>query len=272
MTLSSRARATAATAALLAVLPAGAAQAETMVGIDANDRVVTFDSATPGSAKARAVRGLAAGETIVGLDRRPATGALVAVSSASRLYTLSPRTGQVTPIGMAAFTPALSGSAVGFDFNPTVDRIRLTTSNGQNLRLNPDTGAVAATDGPLKYNAGDQGEGTPAFVGGSAYTNNVAGATTTQLFNLDSRRDALLLQMPPNDGGLKTIGSLGRAFTNPIGFDISGTSNTAYASLRSPGARFSTFGRIDLATGRFTATGRVGSRAVPRLLKALTVR
>ena len=51
--------------------------------------------------------------------------------------------------GAPAFTPALSGTAFGFDFNPTVDRIRVVSDTGQNLRLNPDTGAVAAVDGAL---------------------------------------------------------------------------------------------------------------------------
>lgn len=248
-----------------------AVQAETLVGIDTSNRLVSFDSATPGKVKARAITGLPAGETLTGLDRRPATGTLMAVSTASRLYNVSARTGAATPVGMGPFAPLVSGDAVGFDFNPTVDRIRLTTSNGQNLRLHPDTGAVAFTDGALKYNAGDSGERIPSFIGGSAYTNSVQGATATQLFNLDSRRDTLVLQMPPNDGGLKTIGALGRSFTNPIGFDISGTTNTAYAALRSPGASFTTFGRIDLATGKFRAVGRVGSKAKPRVLKALTV-
>lgn len=257
------------TAATLAA-PA-AAQAETLVGIDTQNRIVTFDSATPGKVNARSVKGLPSGETLTGIDRRPATGSIVAVSSASRLYTLSVRTGAVMPIGMGPFAPLVSGDAIGFDFNPTVDRIRLTTTNGQNLRLNPDTGAVAFTDGALKYNAGDSGERIPAFVGGSAYTNSVQGATTTQLFNLDARRDTLVLQMPPNDGGLKTIGAVGRSFTNPIGFDISGSTNAAYVALRSPGAKVSTFGRIDLGSGRFTPVGRVGSKAKPRVLKALTV-
>jgi hypothetical protein len=270
MTRRTTLRLTVALTGAAAALPAGA-QAETLVGIDTQNRIVTFDSATPGKVNARSIKGLAAGESITGLDRRPATGGIVAVSSASRLYNLSVRTGTVMPIGMGPFTPAVSGEAVGFDFNPTVDRIRLTTSNGQNLRLHPDTGAVAFTDGALKYNAGDSGEMIPSFIGASAYTNSVQGATATQLFNIDARRDTLVLQMPPNDGGLKTVGALGRKVTNPMGFDISGSTNAAYAALRSPGARFTTFGRIDLATGRFTATGRVGSKAKPRILKALTV-
>ena len=48
----------------------------------------------------------------------------------------------------------LAGSDFGFDFNPTVDRIRLISDADQNLRLNPMTGGVAATDSMLKHNSG----------------------------------------------------------------------------------------------------------------------
>ena len=105
--------------------------------------------------------------------------------------------------------PPLAGASFGFDFNPTVDRIRLTSDARQNLRLNPDTGATAAVDGALTYAAGDPGAASTPRIVGSAYTNSVAGATTTQLFDLDAGRDALVLQNPPNNGTLVTVGSLG---------------------------------------------------------------
>jgi hypothetical protein len=45
----------------------------------------------------------------------------------------------------AVFMPVLAGTSFGFDFNPTVDRIRLVSDSGQNLRLNPNSGAGATT-------------------------------------------------------------------------------------------------------------------------------
>ena len=55
----------------------------------------------------------------------------------------------------------------GTDFNPSVDRLRITGSNGINLRVNVDTGAVTI-DTPLSYAPGDVHFGTPPSIGGSA--------------------------------------------------------------------------------------------------------
>ncbi|GAB2991992.1 hypothetical protein GCM10027184_52610 [Saccharothrix stipae] len=63
-----------------------------------------------------------------------------------------------------------------------MDRIRLVTSKGQNLRLHPDTGAVAATDGVLAHVDG----GSAPRVAAAGYTNSVAGATSTTLYAIDS--------------------------------------------------------------------------------------
>ena len=133
-----------------------------------------------------AFTGLPAGEQIVGLDVRPANKQVVALSTASRLYRIDVATGAATAIGAAALTPALSGASFGFDFNPTVDRIRATSDVRQNLRLHPDTGATAFVDGTLTYAAGDAGASATPRIVGSAYTNSVAGATTTTLFDIDA--------------------------------------------------------------------------------------
>lgn len=167
-----------------------------------------------------AFQGLAMGEKIVGLDYRPANGQLLAVSSASQLYSVNPSNGTLTKIG-SPLMPMMEGDATGFDFNPTVDRIRLVTNTGQNLRLHPDLGTVVATDGRLN-------PGTP-MVSGAAYANNIAGAATTTLFVIDHATGMLLKQMPPNDGVLVPVGSLGVAVTSQNGFDIGGNSGSAYA-------------------------------------------
>ncbi len=135
---------------------------------------------------------------------------------------IDPVTGAATAVG-AAFTPALSGTAFGFDFNPTVDRIRVVSDTGQNLRLNPDTGAVAAVDGALN-------PGAPHVVG-SAYTNNFAGATTTTLYAIDAATDQLLIQNPPNNGTLAPVGPLGVDTGDDVGFDITANDGVAFATL-----------------------------------------
>ena len=101
------------------------------------------------------ISGLQENETILAIDFRPATGELYGVGNSSRLYIINTVTGTARTPAVDAFTPAISGSIVGFDFNPTVDRIRLVTSTGQNLRLNPETGTVAATDGSIKLSIND---------------------------------------------------------------------------------------------------------------------
>ena len=257
--------------AALAVVPASA-HSEPLVGVDTSDRLVTFDSATPTAVKRRAITGLGAGEEVVGLDRRPANGTLVAVTDAGRLYTVSATSGRAAAIGQGPFSPGIDGAAVGFDFNPTVDRIRLVTSNAQDLRLVPDTGAVGAVDGTLAYKEGDPGAGTAPFASASAYTNSVADATTTQLFNIDAGRDTLVLQAPPNDGVLGTVGALGPNVAGPIAFDISGRTGLALMSSRLPRVKGSRLFRVDLETGRASRVGIVGGGRNPVTLVGLTFR
>ena len=82
------------------------------------------------------------------------------------------------------------------------DRIRITSDSEQNLRVNPDTGMVAAVDGMLAYAAGDINFGQNPNVVGSAYTNSRPTATTTTLYDIDSALDIVVIQNPPNEGVL----------------------------------------------------------------------
>ena len=132
-------------------------------------------------------------------------------------------------MGATPFIPALAGTNFGFDFNPTVDRIRVTSDAEQNLRLNPDDGAVTGVDANLAYAAGDPGAGTTPNVAGSAYTNSFAGAGSTTLFDIDNARHALVIQNPPNDGTLTTVGALGTS-NDAVAFDI-GEGNVGYGVL-----------------------------------------
>lgn len=194
------------------------------------------------------VTGLGSGESLVGIDFRPATGQLYGLSSGGKLYTIDTGTGAATAIGGNGAT--LSGSSFGMDFNPTVDRIRVTSNANQNIRMNPTTGNVAATDTNLAYANGDS-----PFVVASAYTNNFAGSTSTTLYNLDSRSNTLLTQIPPNNGQVNLVGGLGIDFDENAGFDIFGPN--AYAVLNTGGS-YSGFYQIDLATGAATFLGDIG--------------
>jgi hypothetical protein len=167
----------------------------------------------------KAITGLQDGEKVLGIDMRPATGQLYALGSSNRLYTINMASGAAAAVGLTPFSQALNGSFFGFDFNPTVDRIRIVSNKGQNLRVHPVTGAVAFVDAALN-------PGMPE-VDAAGYTNNFAGTTTTTLFVLDYTSDALYTQAPPNDGKLNLIGSLGLDVYKANGFDIGGTSGSA---------------------------------------------
>ncbi|AUI60220.1 DUF4394 domain-containing protein [Amycolatopsis sp. BJA-103] len=208
---------------------------------------------------AKKITGLAKGDRLIGLDTRPATGALYSLAASGRLYRLEAKTAKATAVGSPT---ALTGKAIGFDFNPTVDRIRVVTDTGLNLRLHPDTGSIAGTDTPLTY----PGRPQAPRVAASGYTNSVAGATSTALYGLDSGQDTLVKQgslpgetpvVSPNTGQLTAIGKLGLNIGSVNGFDIAGTAKAgaydprdykAVAAVRVHGVPLLV--RIDLASGR----------------------
>jgi hypothetical protein len=191
--------------------------------IDASNNLLIFNFKRSEPAVVKPVTGLQSNESILGIDMRPATGQLYALGSTSRIYTINMASGVATVIGAAAFTPLLSGTTFGFDFNPTVDRIRIVSDAGQNLRVHPITGAVAFTDTNLN-------PGSPA-VSAAAYNSNVAGATATTLYDIDHSTDKLFKQLPPNDGKLEEVGPLGIDVEANTGFDIGGASGIGYALL-----------------------------------------
>ena len=166
-----------------------------------------------------ALSGLAGGESLVGIDVRPADGAIYAVSSTNRIYTLDASTGVLTL--KSTLSVPLAGNQFGVDFNPVADRLRLVSNTGQNLRVDVTTGGVTE-DKPIN--------GPVASVTASAYTNAFAGTTTTQLFNLDAA-GTLYLQDPPNDGTLANPVPLKVTFTSSNGFDIDARNNVGYAAL-----------------------------------------
>ncbi len=206
------------------------------------------------------IMGIASGQVITGLDSRPATGELYAIgynqaTGEARLYRVDPMTGMAMPIGMGPVMLQPNMGAVTFDFNPTVDRIRVMGSNGANYRMHPTTGAVVATDGMLSYSTVDPNAGsTPRIVTG-AYTNSYIGATSTTLYNYDLMLDILTTQIPPNDGIQNTVGScgivpmMGDAADLDIFFEKSTQTNFALLSLKRAATQTTTLFRIDLSTG-----------------------
>ncbi|MCC6318351.1 MAG: DUF4394 domain-containing protein [Gemmatimonadaceae bacterium] len=157
--------------------PTGSSAGRTIYAVDATNALLSFGALRPDLVRRTAITGLQAGESVLGIDFRPVDGKLYALGSTSRVYAIDTATAVATAVGPAAFTPAIAGTNVGFDFNPVPDRIRIHTDQTQDIRLNPVTGALAATDVPLAYRTGDAGFGITPTVAGTAYTNSVAGAT-----------------------------------------------------------------------------------------------
>lgn len=223
----------------------------TVTGLTADERLVTFKANDPGTVLS-SVRVTGVEGDLQSVDFRPATRGLYGVSVApdgGRLYLIDPATGVASRVGSTVL--GLAGN-VSIDVNPVVDRLRVVSDDGTNLRVNPDTGALAATDGRLAYVAGDAQEGTTPRVGGVAYSNNDnKPETSTTLYDLDAVVGQLARQDPPNAGGLQSVGALPQPTkAQATGFDVytreSGV-NWAFVSLVDKGR--STFYEIDLATG-----------------------
>ncbi|MFN0149669.1 MAG: DUF4394 domain-containing protein [bacterium] len=222
-----------------------------IVALTHDNTLVRFNAASPGVVSSTPITG--ASGTLVGIDVRPADARLYALSDGYDLYVIDAATGKAKSASTLT-APFDGGTHSGFDFNPQADRLRLVAENGQNLRVHVDLGA-AATDGALTYAPKDANAGTRPRLAAAAYTRSIAGAATTQLFNIDAGTDVLVLQDPPNDGVLRTIGSLGVDFDSESGFDIlsgPGESERAFA------ATGSVLYRVDLATGAAVALGTIG--------------
>lgn len=195
-----------------------------------------------------AVTGLIAStEKLLSIDFRPATGELYAVSNASIIYVIDATSGKARAITSTTFTPSLAGDVVSLDFNPVVDRIRIVTNTGQNLRLNPETGLVVATDGAINN----------SNINGIAYNNNYAGAETTTLYDIDFAAKVLYKQDPPNNGTLVKVGDLQLDLGTNVSFDISADGKNALA-IGKTSAQHHLY-TINLATGLAELVGRFPS-------------
>ncbi len=285
---------------LLGTVPAQAA--ERFYGVTESDRLVTFHSDSPGAIRSsKRLTGLGRA-SLVAIDVRPRNGRLYGLGDNYRLYAISAAGGRVRPIGRPL--PGRRSAAVGFDFNPTADKIRITNRAGLNARVDPDTGALVdgdadlpglQPDARLRYDDDDRASPAPPRLGATAY-NNRAGARRTTLYGIDQARNTLVRQAPPDEGVLKTVGRL-RVVTKPplrldakapVGFDVA-RDGRAYATFRVGKLDSSALLRINLRTGRasptaalplvgttrrgrvdplraFTAAGRVANdRARPRV-------
>lgn len=239
-------------AAALTVIPQ--IKAELLIGLTVQNVLIGFDSTTPGTIMSFApITGVVAGDTLFGIDRRPVAGpnngvlygfGVNTTTGTGRIYTLDVGTGVAVPVAVLAADPAdttapfpfasVNGSAFGVDFNPTVDRLRVVSNTGQNLRINVGNG-LTQLDVPLAYAAGDPQFGSIPSVTDVAYSNNFGGATTTTLRGVDSATspDNLVVFSNPNGGQLTSSLALPFDGSGVSGYDISGLTGTAFFSVTS---------------------------------------
>ena len=239
----------------------------------AGGNLVSFDSGAPRNIRSAVnITGLQGTQVVAGLDFRPLTGELYAfgydaTNQLGQLYTLNTTTGALTAIGTAISYP-LGGtaSAIGFDFNPTVDRIRITSATNQaNLRANPSDGTFI-TDTPLTNTGG----GAAPALSGVGYTNNDNNAATgTQLYGYDQNTNFLLLSSNANLGTYGNVGS-GSGITvnaaNGVDFDIysdlttpATPANSAFLTATPNGASFDNLYTVSLSGGTATLVDRIGN-------------
>ena len=257
--------------------PEGPPRKETIVAITEGGSLVRFNAGQPQRVTSiGTVKGLGANERLVGIDFRVARGVLFGLGSSGRIYTIDTKSAEAKMVGAGPLAIPLFGGEFGFDFNPAVDRIRIVSNTGQNMRAHPDTGASVdgntsldgvQPDAMLAYAAGDKNAGHSPRVVGAAYTYNKQNDKVTTNFALDATTGALVVQgsregatpaVSPNTGQLFTVGSLEVPRFQRAGFDISAVDNAAYASLNHDEATATRFYTVDLATGKATFIGTVG--------------
>ena len=250
--------------------PAGAPRKETVFAVTASNRLVSFNAGQPRKLLSdKRLSGLQPGETLIGIDYRVARGDLYGLGSTGRLYLIDTDKASASAVG-SPLAVALEGSEFGFDFNPTVDRIRVVSDRGQNLRLHPDTGAVVdadpardgvQVDGPLAYP-----DGSAVRIVSAAYTYNKRDPKITTNYAIDSQgwlvmqgsKEGTLPAVSPNTGQLTKVGSLGAGSFERAAFDISDVSDAAFVATQA-GNGASRLHLVDLASGSATFIGTIGT-------------
>jgi hypothetical protein len=254
---------------MAAVVGGGASSAAQPAGLRAfgisadGTLMVTFTTDKPQELNwVRLIQGFSGDTTALGLDFRVQDGLMYLLGDKGGIYTVklpSPPS-QPDPVvtKVSQLTVPLYGTNFGVDFNPAVDRLRIVSDTGQNLRHNlgdhtTTEDAVLSTPPAL---------GPTRGVTAAAYTNNDLNAeTATTLFDIGTITDEVLIQSPANNGLLAATGKLTVDAAN-AGFDIystlsngKATASAGFATLVAPNGT-STLYSINLLNGTATSLGR----------------
>jgi hypothetical protein len=224
-----------------------------LVAVTTGNQLVSFNHASPGTLEtAVEISGLRSGESVVGIDFRPANGLLYGLGSSGELYQLDLRSGAATP--KAALSTALNGTSFGLSFNPVDGQLRVVSDAGQNLSVDADSG-VARADAPF--------DAAKASIVAAAYTTVPNGPFQTTLYVLNSNKAGEIdSALAPHSGKLLTVGALSAPIGKPAGFDISGneSSGVAYAATVAADAAASTLYQVKLGAGSTKSLGAIGAK------------
>jgi len=212
------------------------------------------------------ITGVPTNTLLKGIDFRPGNGLLYGLArmpgNGGQLFVIDPLSG----VAVAQHANALAGftlganEQIGIDFDPVADVLRIVITDRTNIRIDPGSLTVTV-DSLLAYTM------TPVApaprVSGAAYTSSVATAITTTLYDIDSRRNELVIQDPPDAGALTVVGPTVSDPRELNGFDIVtvGVVDEAYAVYRDPdnASNPPELYRVDLTLGSATAVGTLGT-------------
>ncbi|PLL10842.1 hypothetical protein C0V75_19365 [Tabrizicola sp. TH137] len=235
------------TTLLLAAATAGAAQADTALGLTGDRTLVMIDTATAAVTGSLEAQGVTA---LHGIDWRPGTGKVIGLTDSFAIVEIDPATGATAEIAkLAAPLTLAEGVPVIVDVNPAADKLRVISGTA-NYRIDMATGDVT-TDLALNFDAADANAAATPMVVAVAYSNSFGKPEKTAMYDIDAGLNALLQQTKPNEGLLATIGSLGVTLDGPVALDIATTAdgtNTAWV------AALGGLHRLDLATGAVSGT------------------
>lgn len=186
--------------------PEGPPRKENVFAVTQSNRLISFNAGQPARILGnRPLTGLAAGEKIVGIDYRVARGLLYGLGAGGQLYLIDAATATAKPVGGVLLGAGVTADDLGFDFNPTVDRIRLVTGGTVSSRIHPETGALVDAnpdvpglqlDGRLFYTVGDVNAGKTPRVQGAAYSYNKVNEKITTNYAIDAAAAVLVTQEP----------------------------------------------------------------------------
>ncbi|MBL6752133.1 MAG: DUF4394 domain-containing protein [Nevskia sp.] len=227
-----------------------------LVAVTQSNRLVTFSHQAPGTLESARPIGGVGGEAIVAIDYRPADGRLYGLGLKGNLYLLDVATGAATL--KASLHPApgdayagLSGRVFDIDFNPVDGQLAVVSNDGQNLRVDADSGAVTSKPAFDPKAAG---------LVGIAYTTTPNGAFATTLYAINGSTREIDSLAPAGGAGVVSVGAIGAAFGSYAGFDIkgNGAAGTAYAALSVPDSTASKLYLVALGSGTAKPIGTIG--------------